>query len=196
MAFKNTACICLMEMSGPFLGNMKEDEYAILKNMVSSADTILWVTKGCGEQAHRPEFGLITGFGRTMRSENWSLKFVELSLEPETVGPHAVSQILKVYHKTLAKSSSDEHHESEYTKRSGHLCIPRAVETPQLNEFVAQKTTAQVPKMLPFGDTKDRHLELSIASPGLLDTLYFRNDTLSDSALAPDDVEIKVHATS
>ncbi|EOD51963.1 putative polyketide synthase protein [Neofusicoccum parvum UCRNP2] len=47
-----------------------------------------------------------------------------------------------------------------------------------------------------LGQDPDRHITLTIESPGLLDTLYFAEDPNSDATLDDDEVEIQVRATS
>ena len=190
----NTICIFLLEVETPFLANMTEDDFISLKTMVKHSTGIIWVTQGCGEKSIRPEFGLVTGFGRNVGSESWGVRFVELALEIESPTSQIVDQIMKVYRKALLDNEG-EGMEPEYMEKDGKLHISRVVEAQYLSKAVGAKTVRQPPQPQKFGSDATPSLRLTIASPGLLDTFRFEDDVRFQTTLAPDEVEIKVHAT-
>lgn len=191
---ESTICIFLLELETPFLASMSEDDFVALKTMVKKAAGILWVTRGCGEKPLRPDLGLVTGFGRNVGSESWGTRFIELALEMGSSDAQAVDQILKVYRKSLHAIEGDDV-EPEYMEKNGRLCISRTVEAQYLNQSIGAKTVRQSPQMQSFGSDGNRSLQLTIASPGLLDTFRFEDDDSSQTQLAPDEVEIRVRAT-
>lgn len=189
----NTQCIFLIELETPFLANMSSDDYTALKLMIATAKGVLWITQGCGEKGCKPEMGLVTGLGRTLISENSDTRFVELALETESSIRQMVGQILKVYTGDLASDHGIS--ESEYMEKDGKLCVGRLVRDQHLNREISAKYRMQPPKMQKFERDPSRGLELTIGSPGLLDTLRFMDDSRSGKPLAVDEVEIRVHAT-
>lgn len=188
-----TICIFLLELENPVLVDMSEDHFMALRTMVKYSIGIIWVTHGCGENAVRPDLGLVTGFGRNVNSESWGVRFVELALEIESPALQIVDQILKVYQKA-SQDTEVEVFETEYMEKDGKLHISRVVDAQYLNKAVGAKTVRQSPQPRKFGSDATRSLHLTIASPGLLDTLRFEDDLKPHADLAPDEVEIKVQA--
>lgn len=99
---------------------------------------------------------------------------------------------MKVYQEALF--SNQEQHKPEYRSRDGQLCISRVVEAQYSDKTIDAKIKKQQAKIRRF--RQSRALELSIGSPGLLETLQFKGDDLFDKLLAADEVEIKVHGAS
>ena len=189
---KNTLCIFLPELETPFLARMSCHDFATLKAIILSADGVLWVTQGCGECPRRPGLGLVTGFGRNVRSESLGMKFVELAINIESSPSQTVNHIMKVYRKNLVLEEQDE---PEYMERDGKLCISRVLEAQYLDKEIYARGPRQSAKMRSFGSDPNKALELGIGSPGLLDTLKFKDDDRFEWPIATDDVEIKVHST-
>ena len=104
---------------------------------------------------------------------------------------HAKS-IAKMFWKIATEDVSDDY-ELEYMERNGMLHINRLIEAPSLREFIASKTVSYQVKMREF--RAGPPLKLSVASPGLLDSLQFLEDTEHFTPLAPNDLEIQVYAT-
>ncbi|KAF4628460.1 hypothetical protein G7Y89_g9697 [Cudoniella acicularis] len=134
--------------------------------MVTSAKKILWVTKGGGQHADTPEFDLVTGFARCIRTEYSNLSFVTLALDPINTITKNIDHIVKAFRK-IAFQGQINFGEQEFTN-------PQSA---KLQEFTS------------------RPLALSISSPGLLNTIQFVTDDLYDEPLNPDEVEVKVKAT-
>lgn len=190
---KNTICIFLLELEAAFLADMSDEDYAALKAMIEFTDNILWVTQGCGEDSHRPELGMITGFGRAIRSESWDTKLVELAVKIESSVSDTADQIMTVYQESVVLKGHQK--EMEYMQKGNKLCISRLVEAQYLTKSIDTKITTQPPEMLEFGSKPQRALKLHISSPGHLNTLHFKDDHRFDMPMADDEIEIKVYAT-
>ena len=190
---EDTLVVFLLEIETPFLVHMSDDDFAALKVMTSSTDGVLWVTQGCGERSPRPELGLITGFGRNMGSEDISRPFVELAIEANTSVSQTVDFIVKVFYESLLSEKADK--ETEYMQKDGLLCLSRVVNASDLSQSIATKTMRPDSQMQLFKSETPRALELSIRSPGQLDTLHFKDDERVSVPLASHEVEIKVQAT-
>ena len=190
----SSICIFLLEVEQPFLANMNEGHYAALKTIIKNSTGVIWITHGCGEKPVRPDLGLVTGFGRNVSSESWGVWFIELDLEIESKASQMVSQIMKVYRKALLRNEGGDV-ETEYMEKDGKLHISRVIEAQDLDKAVGARTTRQRPQPQNLRSDPTRSLRLTIASPGLLDTFRFEDDAGFQTCLAPDEVEIKVHAT-
>ena len=182
-------CIFLQELHKPYLLDIREPGFALLKKMVAECHAIIWVTKGTGESPSSPELDLVTGFARNARMENWALKFVHLGIEATTPTMGIIVQISKVYYEVTTRTP--EQCESGYRDDNGKLHVGRVVEAENFNELVQIKNTSNLrPKESTLGESDDRALVLSIATPGLLDSFQFVADDESATALAPDEIEI------
>lgn len=190
---KQKFCIFLLEIDGAFVYKVQEKGFAAFKTAVLSANAILWLTRGGGESAVRPEVGLITGLGRSLRTENIDIDFVELALEEQSSTTEVAHYILKVFKQTLITLS--ERNESEFMEKDGRLCINRVVEANYLNDRINSKVALQKAEMQSLRQVPERSLTLTIGSPGLLDTLRFVDDRSVQQPLETDEVEIEVKAT-
>lgn len=186
-------CIFLLEMDKPFLYGIEEEGFLAIKAVFQCASGMLWITRGGGEPATRPEVGLITGFARSLRSENSLFRFVELALEEKTSVRAAVKHILSVYRQSLFASEDDI--ESEYMEKDGILNINRIAEARKLNDRINSKLIKQNVEMKKLQQPPEKGVTLTIGSPGLLDTLHFIEDTSAQQPLESDEVEIEVKAT-
>ena len=181
---KDSLCIFLLELNATFLADMSDHDFASLKTMIASVHGILWVTERCSELPQKPESGLVTVFARSIRSEYWALSFFELALEMESSISMKVDRIIKVYQEAF---SDQEQYEPEYRSRDGQLCISRVVEAQYSDKTIDAKIKKQQAKMQRV--RQSRALELSIGSPGLLETLQFKGDDLFDKPLAAEEVK-------
>lgn len=189
--FERAFCIFLPELENAFLSGIQYDNFADLKYLVVAAREILWITCDGGQKTQRPEMGLVTGFGRSLCSENSNLRFITVALENASSAVRVAESLHQIYRST--STEVQERQETEYMEKDGVLCINRVVEANALNERIFSAVVPQEPEMRGFGQQPERALALTISSPGLLDTLRFVDDT-ADGPLAPEEVEISVRA--
>lgn len=183
--------IFLPEMQHPFLNTISNKNFDKVKAMVNTSVGLLWVAVDGGLSTQRPEMGLTTGFGRSVCSENSNFKFINLSLETIASTAKVTKHILAVLRRAIQDPQMP--HESEYLEKDGVLCVNRVVENNFLNDKIHSIVAHQEPQLQEFRASNGREIELTIASPGLLNTLCFIDDT-AKSALASEEVEISVQA--
>lgn len=186
--------ISLLELGSSFFEQIDEDRWSAFKSLVTSTASILWVTQADSTSNKIAELGMVTGLGRAIRSENMDSQFIQLALEPSGSGYHVVEQVLKI-HRTLLNAPPEMLAEHEFQEKSGRLCIGRLAEAGPLNQDLHQDMNVLKAVPTPFGIDPERRLELAIETPGLLNTLQFRDDRLHDKPLGPTDVEIEVKAS-
>ena len=187
-------CISLLEMDNSMFSNLEGHQFANLQKLVTSAKAILWITGGGGESTDTPDMGLVFGFSRCIRSEYSNLKFVTLALENTTRDESSLVQhIVKVFEATMIFDQGPN--ENEYVERNGIICISRIVEANYLNHELIHKTVSPKAEIRELKDDPTRSLEMSIASPGLLETIHFVTDDTFARPLHPEEVEVEVKAT-
>lgn len=194
-SLKSTFCISLLEVERPCIQMLTQDTYPALQRLLTTAKGLVWVSCRPENSPNVPDYGMVDGLGRCLRTENSALPFVSMALESlgdkTNIERHAES-IAKVFSNIATEDVSDDY-EPEYMERNGMLHINRLIEAPSLSEFIASKTVSHQVKVREFGAGPP--LKLSVASPGLLDSLQFLEDTEHFTPLAPNDLEIQVHAT-
>lgn len=188
---RNSFIVSLLEMDAPFFHEISEEAWSNFKEAVPVAAGVFWINQNCGVTAAKPEVALTKGMGRAIRSEFPGIVFIELTLDEGSIDSKA-TKILQVLTQSLATNESEP--ESEYLEHEGHLSIARAIENFPLNQKIHNSIHQGKPVVQDFG-TDSRALTLTIASPGLLDTLRFEDDDQQDSAIGPTEVDIEVAAT-
>ncbi|KAI0397011.1 ketoacyl-synt-domain-containing protein [Xylariaceae sp. FL0594] len=185
--------VFLQEIEAPLLSNLKRDQFDALQKILTSVRGALWVVRGAYANATTPDFNMVAGLSRTIRSETL-LPFATLDLDGRTPLPTvlAIKAITRVFRAVFGRDSSPAG-EMEFMERSGAFLTPRIVNDEQLNDLVYRETNSTVLQPVPFDDG-ERALKLAIANPGAVDTLHFVDDFEADTALDSDSIELQVKA--
>lgn len=185
---KTTSVVSLLELDSPALAVMSEEMLATCKMIMNLASSVLWVTGGGGNVVQDPRMALANGFANTLRSEYHDCPFVMIALEVtpamDTMAEHVLGAL-----------RSRQNDEPDYVQRGNTMCISRVHGAKHLNNQVWSRLKRPEPEMQAFVSGDPRALTLTIASPGLLDTLRFMDDSSSSLPLGPNEVLIKAKAT-
>jgi NADPH:quinone reductase-like Zn-dependent oxidoreductase/acyl transferase domain-containing protein len=185
-------CIVILELGDSILRGMNESQYQDIKTLLQADGGILWVCRGGGARPELPDHALIQGAFRGLRMEERASKFISLSLEATSTDPlYVTRRINQIFHTVATRPVNAC--EQEYVERDGNICIDRFIEADYLNQALATLMEDTQSGESRFDD--NQALTLSIASPGLLDTLEFVEDESAKLELAPDEIEIKVEAS-
>ena len=184
-----SACVVsLLELDSPVLALINEELLATCKSIMNLSNKVVWVTGGGGNLDQDPQMALVNGFANTLRSEYHDRPFTTLALDANSTKDGMAMNILQALR-------SGEDGEFDYVQRGDMMCISRVQETKHLNNQLWARLKRPEPEMQPFVSENTRALALTIATPGLLDTLRFVEDNTSSLTLEPDEVLIKVKAT-
>lgn len=135
---------------------------------------------------------MVAGFSRALRSEYSQLRFTTLSLEGSQPSlEKSAETVFEVMKRTVAFPLGD--YEPEFAERDGCLCVSRVIGAKDLNETIRTGSAPQQRSLRSLKSTPP--LTLSIATPGMLDSLEFHEDMEPSTPLAFDEVEIEVKAT-
>jgi NADPH:quinone reductase-like Zn-dependent oxidoreductase/SAM-dependent methyltransferase len=187
-------CIMIIDLEeSPILAKMNPTEYQQVKTLLLADGGMLWVTRGGGARPQRPEHALIQGAFRGLRMEERHSKLISLSLEATAVDAlHTANRIGQVFQTIATRPVNDC--EQEYVERDGLLCVDRFIEADYLNKGLGELMAVTQSGESRFGENSA--LSLSIASPGLLDSLEFiEDDNATKLKLAPGEIEIEVEAS-
>ena len=185
--------IVLIELERPCLASMLPTMFELLQGLIRKASGIIWATQLGYKDSRSPDVNMITGFARTVRSES-ALKFVTVDLDLHPSDPAVTAKVIaEVYRRSFV----DDFVEMEYMERKGNLYVPRIAPDLPLSDFVRCNMDL-VPlrshnqKFFQIG----RHLKISIAQPGSLETLHFIDADSFYGPLGAQDIEIEVKAMS
>jgi hypothetical protein len=178
--FDGKTFISLLELEQPLLDGLSETDFLKFKAVVLRCYRLLWVTRG-----DDPLLNLVDGFSRVMRNELGSGKFKVLHLGADTGVEHGASLAERV----LESATED----IEFREERGSLQVTRIFNSFEGNESVRQHLESSVHSVAL--DHLDHPVRLTIAKPGLLDTLQFVKQDFSQTVLEDSEVEIEVKAT-
>ncbi|CAG8971039.1 hypothetical protein HYALB_00005277 [Hymenoscyphus albidus] len=173
---KGKIIVSLLELEQPLLDRLYEHDFEGLRTIVLNSERILWISAG-----ENPALGMVDGFARCMMSENAGIKFQLLHLTATTGlkdGPSLVTRI-------LSTNSVD----NEYRELDSILQVARIFKNHKQNESIRHHLEDST--RLESLAEGDEALRLTIAKPGLLDTLKFVSDERMLPSLNEFEVEIQ-----
>ena len=185
-------CIVLVEMEKSVLRNLDQKTFLAIQTILMATMGTLWIARGGGLVQKSPDHAIVNGLFRTARQENSKKKLLTVSFTPgEAKALYFVEKILQICNNTVNVSLNEC--EPDYVEREGRLCIDRFVDAEYLNHDIASRISNQEHQIKKFGGGCP--LVLSIASPGLLDSLEFLEDMDAKRPLKSDEIEIEVQAS-
>lgn len=180
--------ICLAEADKPVLANLTEEKFKSLQYLISHARKLLWVTSASTGDSQYPDYSIMQGFFRTIRAEQSDSHIVTLAIEGAADMATRASYVQKVFQSSFGPQPSGE---LEYHVIEGLLTTGRAVEDVTGNRTVRSLLSRQLQlKSWAEGPA----LQLSVGSPGNLDTLRFVEDVSHETELGALEVEIDAKA--
>jgi hypothetical protein len=154
--------LALMDLETPYLKNLKAEEYTKIQSFIRilNGSGVLWVTGAAQVNCIDPNYGLIVGFARTIRTEQ-SVDFATLELEAfDTSGWNAVGAVLPEFQARLVPNDETDPI-MEWSLADGLVNISRFHWTSLNQELAITEESAFVRK-------------LNVGKRGFLNTLYWR----------------------
>lgn len=176
--------ISLLELEKPFLLNLNAVDFKKLQSLILRSSRLLWVSSISG-----PSCALVTGLARTIRNEVPGKNFRTLLLD---------SELISTYHSTMlvAQLAISLTPDTEFVEQNGVLKISRLEEDEELQKeltsWVCQRASTSRPSLR---DCVRSHSKLAIREQGMLDTLFLEAESIPESDLNDEEVEIEVRAT-
>ena len=184
---RTASVVSLLELDCPFLALISEELLAIWRTTMILARNILWITGGGGKMPQDPRMALINGLANTLRSEYHDCPFTTLALDASSGTDMMATHILRALR-------TPEDGDTDFIQRKDLVCISRIHDNMPLNDQIWSRLRCPEAELQPFVSEKPRALTLTIASPGLLDSLQFVDDKLAPLPLGPSEVLIKTKA--
>lgn len=182
-------CIFLGEMEHSVLGNVESNVFASLTSTLINSNEFLWVTRGATMASEDPWKALHLGILRTLRNESNGKRYVSLDVDPsrDPWTDQTADAICQVLEASFGQASHNR--EFEYAERDGVIHVPRVFSSSQGDN----NKTAEV-VLEPFNQLNGQ-LQMDVETPGLLDSLHFRDCNDHEGNDLPEDwVEIEPKA--
>ena len=184
--------IVLIEVGQSIVCHLASETYLILRQFLTSALDVLWISTYNSLLTSKPEYGAIAGLARVLRNEYEDHHFTSIMFELQENFTeqqlHRLVQILEHNHLSLGLDQT----ETEYVEIDGAMNIPRIMKSTVLSEELHMKSMPQQSSLMVMEDAPP--LSLTIGSPGLLDTLLLEEDKTFHKPLGDDEVEIRTEA--
>ncbi|TGJ80280.1 hypothetical protein E0Z10_g8483 [Xylaria hypoxylon] len=186
--------VSLLEVEQSRLASLSEADFPLLKDMIQAVPQILWVMSTCipceGDPNANtdPHYSIATGLLRVMRSEDPNKRLVTLRIEQRSSSDLATRT--KFITKVLDSSFLDHptSSEVEFVVQGGYINIARTLHEIRLDE---KRVSRIQPHLRAECWGSGPAVTLEVGTPGLLDTLRFKQDPVKEIQLQPNEVEIK-----
>jgi NADPH:quinone reductase-like Zn-dependent oxidoreductase len=180
--------IFLPEIERPLLQEQSSEQFTTLRDALSTAKGILWLSGRSEGAPQSPTVGMSDGLMRVLRAEIENAVIVTACLESGHTR-ELVAEILKIVQSTDF-SCMNQVYESAYYKKDGQLHIGRVVISKHISQELALRSSPLTSKTQPLRTAPP--LRLAVETPGLIDSLHFQEDYAAAEPLGPQEVEIKV----
>ncbi|KAK5624368.1 hypothetical protein RRF57_000084 [Xylaria bambusicola] len=186
--------VSLLEVEQPRLASLSEAEFLLLKDMIQGVPQILWVTSTCtlceGDPNAKtdPHYSVATGLLRVIRSENPNKRLVTLRIERRSPSDPAIKTkfVAKVLQSCFLDHPTSP--EVEFVVQDGYINIARAFHETGLD---SKRVSRIQPHLRAECWGSGPAVTLEVSTPGLLDTLRYKEDPVNKIELKPNEVEIR-----
>ncbi|PFH58774.1 hypothetical protein XA68_13216 [Ophiocordyceps unilateralis] len=194
---RRTIFVVLLELDRPFLYSISRTAYSQLKGLLQSARHVLWLTFAGGSECGEAEYGLVHGLARALRNEYHTLDMTIAALQR----PHDEALLSVRQTDSLTRLLLDKHvdpkpwlRDVEYLELKGMLQVPRLAADANVMHELHRRSRPQSTAMVLVKDAPP--LRLAMGSPGMLDTLHYRQDDDDDDSapLSADEVQVQTQA--
>lgn len=193
---EDKVCILIGEMAESMLSQITKPQFDALQQVLTTSKGVLWVSSGGTVDCERPNNGLHSGLLRTLRCEDSSRRYISLDLEAEANvwTANTTHAIVSVFKAAFDDGKDVPRVDFEYARRGSSILVPRverdSVEDKSLDDLEPGHSDPE----LQLFQQPGRPLRLELGTPGLLDTLSFRDDPVASEPLPDDIIEIEPKA--
>ncbi|KAL2829478.1 hypothetical protein BDW59DRAFT_159066 [Aspergillus cavernicola] len=172
---------------------MEEEAFNCIQQLLLRSKGVLWVTRGGAIDCARPENALHSGLLRVCRVEDSSRRYISLDLDPD-VEPWTSDNariIAGVFQKAIGRNLPSD--DFEYAVRAGSVMVPRLQYGFPPEEDSHPQPAGGAAELQPFHQD-GRNLRMYVQTPGLLDSLVFKDNPEALDDLPEDFIEIEAQA--
>ncbi|KAK6525281.1 hypothetical protein TWF694_005427 [Orbilia ellipsospora] len=192
-SLKGKTCIIYELIGNKFLSSMSQTDFEDFKNVILNAKDVMWVSEvSPTDKDENLQAAMHIGLLRTLRMEEPSKKFVSLLLERTSEYNDAtwIQTIHEVFRRSIVMTQ-EGHHDYEFSSKGGKVFIPRYAGNTTLNTDLAKLHGSEIPENINF-ISKNQYTRLEAMTPGLLDSLVFKEDNVAWGSMSWDENMIEI----
>lgn len=184
--------ISLLELEKPLLAVMTPEEMNLVRKITDRTTDLVWLTGASYMDGSAPSLSLASGLSRALMLEQPSLRFVVLDIGASAhISKSDRTNICSNIDKALF--ADDVPDDKEFVLKNGLLHISRFVPDAGLNTRFSQRRNQQPSEMTLEAASPAK---LEIKKVGIMDTIYFQQESETEIELPDDQVDIDVKAVS
>lgn len=185
-----TIVISLLEVEIPLLATMTPQEMDLVKRVTDNSIDLIWLTGASYVDGSAPNLTLASGLSRALMLEQPSLRFVVLDVgSPKTMSPSDRSSVCGSIEGALFANDVPE--DKEFVLKDQLLHVSRFVPDHGLNSHFSQRRNHKPLEMTLEAASPAR---LAIKKVGIMDTIYFQQESEVEDKIPDDLVDIDVKA--
>lgn len=174
--------LSLLDLEGPFFRTMDAKRFSLFQKMLSQVQDLkiglLWLSRSCQINSTEPDYGMLPGVSRAIRTE---LEIDFATVEAATWETRDLSCVVNVLDKFQHRVPGGRIRSSdEWIVSNGRILIGRC------HYIIISKELSQTLKV------QSTTRKLSQYGPGLTDTFYWKEQNLNGSN--PDEVTVEIKA--
>lgn len=189
----SSTVICLDELFESVTVNFTSDHWDRLKALVRDECQLLWVTAGAQLTVTEPDRAASQGLLRVISNEEPHLRIMTLDVEKPS-SPSSSASIAALIRELCGSAGPMATKQCEFAEKDGCIYTPRIVADEHVPGANHDSLKGRDVETLDF-TTPDRYLQLISEKSGVIDSLEFVEVPTGASELAPDHVEVEIHAT-
>ena len=196
VAVEGKVCIYLGDMIQPGLPSPRLEMFEALKTLLVTSKGVLWISSGGTMDCEIPTASLHLGLLRSLRCEDNIRRYISLDLQaqPNIWTTCSANAILTVFRSSFDYRTGSEDLEFEYAQRGDSIFIPRIEDDVSMSIAANDdRSNHLVPETQSFRQP-GRRIRMEIGTPGLLDSLSFRDDPDAEEELSNGMLEIEPKA--
>ena len=188
--------VSLLESDEHVFARCTKEAFEAIRTVILQSTKLLWVTCHAENGVRDPESCAISGLFRAAKSENGRLFLQELHLQKrdKSEAAEAAKIIGRVVRSTWS-TDEDLEVEDEIVEENGVLTVPRLFDEEHANRTLQTLGVTPQPEPQPISSIHVP-LSLTVAKPGLLDSLHFIDNLSVLEPLAANDVLIDVQSAA
>lgn len=127
--------VMLADFEGPLLFNLMEEEFPAIQNFVANTSSLLWISTEGILDGKNPEYAMVSGFSRSIRSEQASLDFRTLDVDTSNTESTMIVETITKIVQLQAAAVVEKTPEKEFCISSGKTYIHRLIRNDSLSRL-------------------------------------------------------------
>jgi len=183
----------------PILHRPTKDLFERIKALMTTCQYLLWVSFQEFDSVQAAAMkALATGVARVLRRENFGVRFVTLDVRESLSSDMDISGVIDAISNLTdtcfwPTREADRSEEFEYVFTNGNILVPRIHPDTPFNNWIDKVNGATKLETYRYLDAA-HPLKLEVASPGLLSSLRFAQDSIPSQPLGPDELQLEARA--